>query len=304
LTKKKIILFGGSGFIGFNLVKKLKEYKFDITSVSRKKIDKKFKLNKIKYLRCDVSKYSSLKKIKSDFDYIINLSGNINHRNTKETIKTHFLGTKNLIDFFEKKKFSLFIQMGSSLEYGDLNSPHLEKSITKAKSNYGKSKLKATKYIKKRSKIKKFSFMILRLYQIYGPYQKKDRLIPYVINSSIRNKSFNCTDGNQLRDFLYIDDFTLLILKILKKKNIKSGIFNVGFGKPQVVKKVINLITKNLNKGTPLYGKIKMRKEEKKIYYPNIQKIKKNFNWKPKIKIPLGIKKTINFYEKNSLKEF
>ena len=146
--------------------------------------------------------------------------------------------------------------------------------------------------------------MILRLYQIYGPYQKKDRLIPYVINSSIRNKSFNCTDGNQLRDFLYIDDFTLLILKILKKKNIKSGIFNVGFGKPQVVKKVINLITKNLNKGTPLYGKIKMRKEEKKIYYPNIQKIKKNFNWKPKIKIPLGIKKTINFYEKNSLKEF
>ena len=100
MTKKKIILFGGSGFIGFNLVKKLKEYKFDITSVSRKKIDKKFKLNKIKYLRCDVSKYSSLKKIKSDFDYIINLSGNINHRNTKETIKPHFLGTKNLIDFF------------------------------------------------------------------------------------------------------------------------------------------------------------------------------------------------------------
>ena len=96
-------------------------------------------------------------------------------------------------------------------------------------------------------------------------FKKKNRLIPYVINSSIKGKAFACTDGSQLRDFLYIDDFSNLILKILKKKNFKSGIFNVGFGRPYKVKEVINLVTKNLKKGKPLFGKILMRKEEKKF---------------------------------------
>ena len=76
------------------------------------------------------------------------------------------------------------------------------------------------------------------------------------------------------------------------------GIFNVGFGRPYKVKEVINLVTKNLKKGKPLFGKILMRKEEKKIYYPNIKKVCKTFNWKPKVQIFEGIKRTIHFYEK------
>lgn len=298
MIKKRVIIFGGSGFIGINLIKKLKKNKFNITYVSRKKNKKDYLQNKARYICCDVSKKKSLKKIKTDYDYIINLSGNIDHNNKLQTIRTHYLGCKNLVDYFQKKKFKLFIQIGSSLEYGNLNSPHIESSRAKAFSAYGLSKLKATKYLEKKSKKNNFSFLVLRPYQIYGPFQKKNRLIPYVINSSIKGKAFACTDGSQLRDFLYIDDFSNLILKILKKKNFKSGIFNVGFGKPYKVKEVINLVTKNLKKGKPLFGKILMRKEEKKIYYPNIKKVCKTFNWKPKVQIFEGIKRTIHFYEK------
>ena len=298
MIKKKVIIFGGSGFIGINLIKKLKKNKFNITYVSRNKIKKKDIQSKARYICCDVSKKRSLKKIKFDYDYIINLSGNIDHKNKLQTIKTHYLGCKNLVDYFQKKKFKLFIQIGSSLEYGNLNSPHIESSRANASSAYGLSKLKATKYLKKKSKKNNFSFLVLRLYQIYGPFQKNNRLIPYVINSSIKDKAFACTDGSQLRDFLYIDDLISLISKILKKKNLKSGIFNVGFGKPYQIKEVINLVTKNVKKGEPLFGKILMRKEEKKIYYPNIKKVSKAFNWKPKVQIFEGIKKTIRFYEK------
>ncbi len=298
MIKKKVIIFGGSGFIGINLIKKLKKNKFNITYVSRKKIKKSNLQNKVRHICCDVSKKKSLKKIRDYYDYIINLSGNIDHKNKLQTIRTHYLGCKNLVDHFQKKKFKLFIQIGSSLEYGNLNSPHIESSRTNATSTYGLSKLKATKYLEKKSKKNNFSFLVLRLYQIYGPFQKNNRLLPYVINSSIADKAFACTDGSQLRDFLYVDDFTSLILKILKKKNFKSGIFNVGFGKPYKVKEVINLVTKNVKKGKPLFGKILMRKEEKKIYYPNIKKVSKTFNWKPKVQIFQGIKKTIHFYEK------
>ena len=64
------------------------------------------------------------------------------------------------------------------------------------------------------------NYLILRPYQIYGPYQKMNRLIPMVINSCLKNKKFNCTDGSQLRDFLYVDDFSNLLIKIIKKREI------------------------------------------------------------------------------------
>ena len=119
-----------------------------------------------------------------------------------------------------------------------------------------------------------------------------------IINSCLKNKSFPCSEGSQLRDFLYVDDFNNLLIKIIKKKKIKSGIYNVGSGKPIKVKKIINLILELTLKGKPLFGKLKMRKDEIQVYYPNIKKVKKYFQWSPKTNVLLGLKKTIRFYAK------
>ena len=145
---------------------------------------------------------------------------------------------------------------------------------------------------------KKFKVIILRLYQVYGPYQKNDRLIPQVINFCLKNKKFPCTEGSQKRDFIYVDDFFNLILKILKKKKLNSGIYNVGCGKPIKVKDVIKKIVGLIKKGTAKFGSIKMREDEINLLYPNIKKVKKNFKWIPKVSLSKGLKKTIKFYEK------
>ena len=81
--------------------------------------------------------------------------------------------------------------------------------------------------------------------------------------------------GNQRRDFLYVDDFIKLIFKILNKKKIKSGIYNVGSGKSIRIKTVIEKIRNIIKKGKPLFGKIKMRKEEVINSYPNIVELLK-----------------------------
>lgn len=297
--KKKIIIFGGSGFIGLNLIEKLDKKKFNITSVSRNKTLFAKKHKYINYIKCDVSNLKDIKKkINSEYDYIINLSGNIDHKNKNQTYKTHFFGLRNILNLFKKKKFKLFIQAGSSLEYGNLKSPHSENKKTIPRSFYGKAKLKATNFILNLSKKEKIPFIVLRLYQVYGGHQKFDRLIPYVIKQSLSNKKFNCTNGIQHRDFLYVDDLTNLFKKILNKKKIKEGIYNVGTGQPLQVKKVIDHIVNLTKKGKPLFGKIKMRNDEDAEYYPNILKINKIFNWKSKINIIDGLKKTIKFYEK------
>lgn len=298
--KNKILILGGSGFIGQNLIIKLKKLRFGtITSLSRKLPKSQRKISGVEYIACDISNFKKLrKKIIHDYEYIINLSGNIDHKNKVQNLKTHYLGCKNIVNLFLKKKIKLFIQIGSSLEYGNAKSPQKESISCKPDSSYGLAKFKATNFLKKMNYKNKFPFIVLRLYQIYGPFQKLDRLIPYAIFSSLKNKKFKCTDGTQLRDFVYIDDLTDLFIKILKKNEMKYGIFNVGFGKPIKIKNILLLIKKITKKGEPLFGAIKMRKEEIIKLYPYTLKTNIFFKWKPKINIHKGLKKTISFYAK------
>ncbi len=148
---------------------------------------------------------------------------------------------------------------------------------------------------------KKYNFpcTIIRLYQAYGPNQKFNRLVPLVIRSCLKKEKFPCTYGIQKRDFLYIDDFINLIFKALRSKKINGEIINAGSGKSIKVKSLIKLIKKYSNGGHPQYGKISMRNDEILNMYPNIYKANKLLNWKPKVSIQKGIKKTIRFYLNN-----
>ena len=91
------------------------------------------------------------------------------------------------------------------------------------------------------------------------------------------------------------------LIKIIVKKKINSGIYNVGSNENISVKYAINKIQKIIKKGYPDFGSLKMRKDEMSKFYPSNKKIKKNFDWKPRIDFNLGVKKTIKFYEKNYL---
>ena len=294
---KKILIIGANGFLGYNLAKKIKNIGCKIVLLCKKKNNSLKPIKQAEYIYCDISNFKKLKKkLIGDFDYFINFSGNINHQNKSQTYQTHYNGFKKLIRVLENKKIKLFIQAGSSLEYGKYSSPQKERIISRPISHYGRAKYLASRFLM--NKKKNFKYIILRLYQIYGPYQKKDRLIPIVINSCLKNKKFNCTEGNQKRDFLYIDDLIELLIKIIKTKKIKSDVYNVGCGRAVAVKNVIEKINLIIKRGKPNFGGIIMRKDEVMSLYPNIKKIKKTFNWNPKTSMFKGLRKTINYYEK------
>lgn len=295
---KKILIIGGNGFLGYNLSKKLKKLDYEILLLCRKKNHKLKNIQGVKYIFCDLNNFIELKKkLSGEFDFVVNLSGNISHNNKLQTLKVHYYGLRNILKIL-KKKIKVFIQIGSSLEYGrSVSSPQIEKNICDPISFYGKAKYKASKILINNKNL--FKYIILRLYQVYGSHQKNNRLIPHVISSCLKDQEFNCSEGNQKRDFLYVDDFTDLVVKILKKKNIKSGIYNVGYGRPIVVREVIKKIQSIIQKGKPIYGGTQMRKDEIVSLYPNITKVHKYFGWKPKINFLNGIKKTIKHYASN-----
>lgn len=301
MKKKEILIVGGTGFLGYHVSKALLT-RFKIISLSISQPKKTRFLKKVKYLKANISNKHSLKKFRtllSNVAYVINLGGYVDHKNKKKVYKSHYEGAKNLINFFLKKNINLFIQIGSSMEYGKKRSPQKEYSLNQPLSHYGKAKLKASLYGLKMFKKKNFPIIILRPYQVYGPNQDSQRLIPFTINESIKNNHFPCSSGKQLRDFLYISDFVDCIRLLIRKKIKYGQIMNVGYGKPLQVKKVINIINKKIKYGKPIFNQIKMRREEQKIVYPDIKKINKILRWKPKIKFNDGINKTIKFYKKN-----
>ena len=302
--KKKILIVGGTGFIGYHLAKKSLEKKWDVTSISSGPPKRIRKLKKVKYIKCDITKKNILKKkIKTNFDYVVNLGGYVDHTKKEKTFKSHYRGCRNLAEIFLKKNLKTFIQMGSSVEYGNSKSPQKEIMRPKTillKSIYGKAKLMSSNYLIKLYKDKNFPVTILRLYLAFGPKQDINRFIPIIINSCIKNKKFPCSEGKQFRDFIYIDDVINAIFKCLDNKNARGEIFNIGSGKPKKIKNIIQKIKKIIKKGEPEYGKIKLRKDEILKLFPSIKKIQKKLNWKPNIPFDYGLRKTIRtYYEKN-----
>ena len=298
--KKKILIVGGTGFIGKNFVLKCLENNLEVTILSS--IKRKNKYKKINQICCDITDKKSLYKKLSNkkFDYVVNLAGYIDHSKKVKTIKTHYNGCKNLANFFKKNKILKFIQIGSSVEYGKLRAPQIEYRNTNEntlKSNYGLAKLKSTKYLLHLNKKYSFPSTILRLFIVYGPGQKENRLVPFVINNCIKGKRFNLSSGKQIRDFLYVDDATTAIFKCLTNKKSNGHIINISSGLPIKIKSLVNKIYKLIKNGKPIFGKIKLRPEEPIKLYSNFNKAKKLLKWSPKIGLNKGLKKTINHYK-------
>ncbi len=297
--KIKILIPGGTGFLGYHLALFCKKKGWIIHSLSQFKPKKNRKVPGVKYIFCDIRNKKRLKdKLNNYYDYIVNFSGYVDHSKNKSITKIHFQGCKNLVSNFQNNKPRKFIQIGSSIEYGKRKSPQKEISIRKIDtlSVYGNAKLKSTLFLLSLFKKQSFPSTILRLYLVYGPNQDNNRLIPYVISNSLKGKKFNCSPGNQLRDFTYIKDVITAIYKTIKSKKSNGEVINIGFGRPIKIKDAIQKIVKYVGKGEPIFSKLKIRNDEPLTLYPNINKAKKILNWSPKISFRKGIKKTIKYY--------
>ena len=151
--KKKILIIGGTGFLGYHLAKKSLKKKWEVTSVSINKPKKIRFLKKVNYIYLNIKKKNIIKKkIKLNFDYVVNFGGHVNHKEKNETFHSHYTGCKNLVNHFSNNnKLKLFLQIGSSVEYKiKINqSEEARGEINNLSSTYGKAKLLATRLLLK-----------------------------------------------------------------------------------------------------------------------------------------------------------
>jgi nucleoside-diphosphate-sugar epimerase len=297
--KYKLLVIGGTGFIGRHIVKKSLELGFDTTSLSKSNPMGKDKIKGATYIEADIIDRQSLSNNLGGkkFDYVVNSSGYINHSNYSndgsKIFDAHFYGVKNLVDCLNKDKIKRFVQFGSSDEYGSNIAPQNEKQKESPIAMYSCAKVASTYFLKTLYKTENFPSVILRPFLIYGPNQGKDRLIPQIIMGCINDEKFPVSEGMQLRDFLFIDDFIDVVFLTLCNNNVLGEIINISSGIPVTIKKVINIIVNTIKSGQPQFGKIKYRDGENMKLYGDITKVKTLLNWKPRVDLETGLYKTI-----------
>lgn len=327
---KKIIITGGSGFIGSNFIKKIVKNNYEIINIdnltyaSNYDYIKEYEKNKnYNFIKVDINNYSKLSNIIFKFlpDYIINFAAESHVDNSikdsKNFIKTNIFGVYNLLRCSHeylllnnfKKKFK-FIQISTDEVFGSLGKnvkPKIENSILIPSSPYSASKASGDLLVNAWNHTYNLPTIITHCTNNYGPNQHKEKLIPTIINNALNNKPIPIYgSGKQMRDWIYVDDHCDALMKVMKfgkigqKYNIGSNFTTTNLNLAKIIcNKIDILINKNNsfnNKKINLIKHVLDRPGHDFRYALNTNKIYKELNWKSKTDINSGLDKTIKWY--------
>lgn len=263
-----VFLIGGSGFIGKNLVNQLR-INYEVHVID-KFIDERFFAEKpdVKTLRMDLVE----DQVPTDYpspDYIINLASIVtaerNFALFDGLISSNLKVLLNLYDRFkEDKNLKLFIQFGSSEEYGNEGSPFKETMRECPNSPYALVKQLTVNTALMLHSNYDFPAMVVRPGNLFGKYQNTSKFIPYVIQQLKANAPLNVTPCEQKRDFIYAQDFAWCIEQLVMNYQKAVGeIVNVGSGESISLKDIIEICKSHIYSSSEVnYGALPYRENE------------------------------------------
>jgi UDP-glucose 4-epimerase len=296
----KIIVTGGAGFIGSHLVDRLLVDNHEIVVIDNfvtGKLDNLPKLSK-EFKIFNISILENIDNLFKDVDGVFHLAALTRPResmwNKEGYYKTNVCGTIKVLNACQEFKVKNIVFVSSASTYGFQDKfPTKEIDIQKPDSPYAITKYLGEDLCKFYRKMWGMNISIVRPFNVYGKRQDPNgpygAAIPKFIDYlKIGKKPFITGDGQQFRDFIYIDDLIELLVKVMNK-NINE-IFNAGSGLPTNINDLYNLISKIMVK------QVKPR-HTKEVKEPNthadINKAEKLLDWKPKINLEEGLMKII-----------
>lgn len=296
---RKILVVGGTGFIGHHLLRQAKLRGWKVNSLSLNSPSSEKMIEGVEYLCADIESQKSLNATigGSSFDYIVNLSGYINHAPFSEggdaVIRQHFLGVANLISVIDRGRLRKFIQIGSSDEYGCIGAPQKEFDAGRPVTPYAFGKVAATQFLQMLHRVESLPVTILRLFLTYGPGQDSQRFIPQLVKGCLEDLEFPVSEGNQVRDFCYVEDVVSGIFLAFEETRCEGEVVNLASGIPIKIRDVISIVQRLTGKGRPMVAAIPYRKNEPMELYADISKAKNLLRWSPLTSLEEGLLKTV-----------
>ena len=317
---KKIIVTGGLGFIGSNLIDLLIKKNFFVINIDKISYSSNFyntkeftNSKKYKFIKCNIGEIK-FKKILFKYkpDCVFNLAAETHVDRSiddpENFIQSNIVGVYNLLECFKQysKKFkSKLIHISTDEVYGDIIKGRTsEKYPYQPSSPYAASKASSDHLVSSYIRTYNIPAIITNCSNNYGPKQHPEKLIPKLIYNILNNKALPIYGkGKNSREWIYVKDHCEALIKIFQKGKI-GNFYNIGSNKNlsniEVCKNLLNYSKKIIGLGSKVKIEfVKDRPGHDIRYALNSNKLRKQLNWKPQTNFKQGIKLTINWYNQN-----
>lgn len=308
---KKILITGATGFVGAGLTRRLVKDKENVNIILRTSSNpwriKDILNNKNLAVHYgDLINARSIDKIVQKMQprivyHLAAYGGYPFQKEGSKIFKTNILGTLNLLKACSKIDLELFINTGSSSEYGTKSGPMLEKDLLEPNSYYAVAKAGQTLLCQHMARENNLPIITLRLFSVYGNFEEPTRLIPTLITSFLNGKEINLVSPETVRDFIFVDDVIDAYLKATRLPKLSGEIFNIGTGHQHSIKEVVSTVEKII--GTKVktnWRAMPPRPWDTNIWLADNSKARRLLKWQPKNNLEQGLRKTINWFKKNS----
>lgn len=315
----KILVTGAAGFIGSHVAERLQKEGHQVIGIDNFSdyYDVSLKMrnaevlaeNGIKILKIDLRDMPMLENLPSDFDLIIHFAAQpgISSSSTfEEYLTNNIIATQNLL-MFARKNTGLrhFFNIGTSSIYG-LEATFPETEVPKPASWYGVTKLAAEQLVLAESRANRFNASSLRLYSVYGPRERPEKLYTKLIACAFKNEVFTLFEGSEkhLRSFTYVGDIVNGILKAVQKyEELNGEIINLGTETEHTTQQGMDYLEELL--GIKIKIKIIPKRAGDQLRtLANIDKARKMLDYEPTTNLKEGLKLQIDWYKAEFLSTF
>lgn len=298
-----ILVTGASGFVGGTLVRRLvgegKEVHLLLrTGSNRQRLEG---LRGLHIHDADLRDAERVNRVVSEVRprtiYHCAVYGGFSSQNdTTAIFDTNLRGTINLLQACQRVGFDLFVNTGSSSEYGMQDHPMREDDSALPLGDYGVAKCAATMYCRSEALLKGLPVVTLRLFSPYGPWDDQRRFIPYLIRSLSTGEIPRLSTPLSVRDYVYIDD-VLELYKVVTESDIMPGeVYNAGSGQQHSLGEVVANIHRIIGGPEPVWGQEPPHRQEPEKWVADMSKSVAAFGWRPSYSLEEGLQRTVEWF--------
>ena len=308
----KILITGAAGFIGSHLSECLAKKGHEVVGIDNLSdyYDVKLKQDNVEsikkagvqFIKADLCQPKEYSKIDTDFDFIYHLAAQPGLSKTSSFssyVDNNIIATKRLIQFAkDQSDLKHFFYISTSSVYGRFATVS-EDAVPKPISTYGITKLAAEQLVLAESRQQELKASSYRLYSVYGPRERPDKLFTKLIDCALHNKKFPLYNGSlkHQRSYTYVDDIIYGLASALRVNNILDGeIINLGHHQKNTTQDGILVVENILQKHITL-DHLPARSGDQQQTQANIDKAKLLLNYQPKTVFEMGVRKQIEWYK-------
>ena len=305
---RRFLITGASGFVGACLLRRLVEAGNEVHALLRQK-SRLWRLDDLKgrffVHECDLLDHNRVAQVVGDIRptvvYHLAAYGAYSYQNEADLIlKSNISGTWNLLQACRPLDLELFINTGSSSEYGFKKGVMKEIDLLEPASYYAVTKSAQTLLCSHFAKAENKPIVTFRLFSVYGPYEEPTRLIPTLMKALDQGIPMNLVSPNIARDMIYVDDVVDAYLMVDKVKSFPGEYFNIATGVQTSIADVVRLSSEVSGRTTEFrWSGMPSRSWDTDIWVADTHKAEAILGWKSSIHLREGLAKMWAWYGAN-----